>query len=173
MHTAPGLEALLFPGRNEPDEHVRQSALTRVYDPARKAVGRPDLRFHDLRHTGAVLAAQTGAILTNGFRDSSGRDGLADARERPFILTGAFVSSDHPLSMQEGATGEDVLEAIITADFDLDSSELIEEGKRYREWCVPAELLNRFPGGCRPTRRSCSAGGCTGGDFMASHSNRQ
>ena len=25
--------------------------------------GRPDLRFHDLRHTGAVLAAQTGATL--------------------------------------------------------------------------------------------------------------
>ena len=26
------------------------------------AAGRPDLRVHDLRHTGAVLAAQTGAI---------------------------------------------------------------------------------------------------------------
>jgi integrase len=25
--------------------------------------GRPDLRFHDLRHTGAVLAAATGASL--------------------------------------------------------------------------------------------------------------
>jgi integrase len=31
--------------------------------PAREAAGRPDLRFHDLRHTGAVLAAQTGATL--------------------------------------------------------------------------------------------------------------
>ena len=31
---------------------------------AREAgAGRPDLRFHDLRHTGAVLAAQTGATL--------------------------------------------------------------------------------------------------------------
>ena len=37
--------------------------MTRVYYPARKAAGRPDLRFHDLRHTGAVLAAQTGATL--------------------------------------------------------------------------------------------------------------
>jgi integrase len=26
-------------------------------------VGRPDLRFHDLRHSGAVLAALTGASL--------------------------------------------------------------------------------------------------------------
>lgn len=30
---------------------------------ARVAAGRPDLRWHDLRHTGAVLAAQTGATL--------------------------------------------------------------------------------------------------------------
>lgn len=30
---------------------------------AREAAGRPDLRFHDLRHTGAVLAAQAGATL--------------------------------------------------------------------------------------------------------------
>jgi integrase len=30
---------------------------------AREAAGRPDLRLHDLRHTGAVLAAQTGATL--------------------------------------------------------------------------------------------------------------
>ena len=30
---------------------------------ARDAAGRPDLRFHDLRHSGAVLAAATGATL--------------------------------------------------------------------------------------------------------------
>lgn len=30
---------------------------------ARAAAGRPDLRWHDLRHTGAVLAASTGATL--------------------------------------------------------------------------------------------------------------
>lgn len=62
-HTAPGLDGLLFPARDDPTKHLRQSALTRVYYPARKAAGRPDLRFHDLRHTGAVLAAQTGATL--------------------------------------------------------------------------------------------------------------
>jgi integrase len=39
------------------------SALYKVYYPARAAAGRPDLRFHDLRHTGAVLAASTGATL--------------------------------------------------------------------------------------------------------------
>ena len=30
---------------------------------ARSVAGRPDLRVHDLRHTGAVLAAQSGATL--------------------------------------------------------------------------------------------------------------
>jgi integrase len=62
-HTAPGPDGLLFPSKNDPNQHMRQSALTRVYYPARRAAGRPDLRFHDLRHTGAVLAAQTGATL--------------------------------------------------------------------------------------------------------------
>ena len=38
-------------------------SLYRHYYKARKAAGRPDLRFHDLRHTGAVLAAQSGATL--------------------------------------------------------------------------------------------------------------
>jgi integrase len=62
---------LLFPGRG--GEHLapstfygRESTEKRVgwgWYAARQAAGRPDLRFHDLRHTGAVLAAQTGATL--------------------------------------------------------------------------------------------------------------
>ena len=39
------------------------SSLYRVFYRARESAGRPDLRWHDLRHTGAVLAAQTGATL--------------------------------------------------------------------------------------------------------------
>jgi len=39
------------------------STLYKVYYPTREAAGRKDLRWHDLRHTGAVLAAQTGATL--------------------------------------------------------------------------------------------------------------
>ena len=39
------------------------STLNGVFYPAREAAGRPDLRFHDLRHTGATLAAATGATL--------------------------------------------------------------------------------------------------------------
>lgn len=37
--------------------------LYRSYYPAREKAGRADLRFHDLRHTGATLAAMTGASL--------------------------------------------------------------------------------------------------------------
>ena len=33
------------------------------FEAAREAAGRPDLTFHMLRHTGAVLAAQSGATL--------------------------------------------------------------------------------------------------------------
>jgi integrase len=42
---------------------MNPSSLYRIYYPARQAAGRPDLRWHDRRHTGAVLAAHTGAIL--------------------------------------------------------------------------------------------------------------
>ena len=96
------------------------------------------------------------AILANGFRNSTGSYGLVDDQGRPFMLTGVFVS-DHPLSMHEGATGEDVLRVIIPDDFDIDDwelpefpedgelPELPEDVKTYREWCLPAELLNRFP----------------------------
>lgn len=57
-----GRDGLLFPAARS-DGHMRTATLAKVYYPAREAAGRPDLRFHDLRHTGAVLTAATGAIL--------------------------------------------------------------------------------------------------------------
>lgn len=60
-HISGGREGLLFPARN--GGHLAPSALYRVFYPAREKAGRPDLRWHDLRHTGAVLAASTGATL--------------------------------------------------------------------------------------------------------------
>ncbi|SMO77745.1 site-specific integrase [Propioniciclava tarda] len=51
--------ALLFPG--EAGGHLHESVLFKHWDRARRSVGRADLRFHDLRHTGATLAAQAGA----------------------------------------------------------------------------------------------------------------
>jgi integrase len=60
-HVLWGRDALLFPGAH--GDHLAPSALYKHFYPARKAAGRPDLRWHDLRHTGATLAAATGATL--------------------------------------------------------------------------------------------------------------
>jgi integrase len=60
-HAQAGGQGLLFPASH--GGHLVPSTLYRVFYPARASIGRPDLRFHDLRHTGAVLAAATGATL--------------------------------------------------------------------------------------------------------------
>jgi integrase len=62
-HVAASRDALLFPASENTGLHMRPSSLYAVYHPARAKAGRDDLRFHDLRHTGAVLAAATGATL--------------------------------------------------------------------------------------------------------------
>jgi integrase len=54
-------DALLFP--NETGGHMQPSTFARHWYKARKSAGRDDLRFHDLRHTGATMAAITGATL--------------------------------------------------------------------------------------------------------------
>ena len=75
QHAAPGADGLLFPGAD--GGHLAPSSLYGRVAPtasggtrggwglyqARHVAGRDDLRFHDLRHTRAVLAAQTGATL--------------------------------------------------------------------------------------------------------------
>ena len=62
-HVGARKDALLFPARH--GGHMAPATLYRVWYPARDAAGRPDLRFHDLRHTGATLAAATGATLAD------------------------------------------------------------------------------------------------------------
>jgi integrase len=54
-------DALLFAAQS--GGHLQPSSLYRHWYKARSAAGREDLRWHDLRHSGAVLAAQTGATL--------------------------------------------------------------------------------------------------------------
>ena len=54
-------DALLFAAQS--GRHLQPSTLYRHFYKARDAAKRPDLRWHDLRHSGAVLAAQTGATL--------------------------------------------------------------------------------------------------------------
>lgn len=54
-------DSMLFPTPG--GAHLQPSTLMRHWYRARAAAGRPDLRWHDLRHSGAVLAAATGATL--------------------------------------------------------------------------------------------------------------
>ncbi len=61
QHATMGRDGLLFPATH--GGQLAPSTLYRVFYPARKTARRDDLRFHDLRHTGAVLAASTGATL--------------------------------------------------------------------------------------------------------------
>lgn len=60
-HTEPGGESLLFPA--DGGGHLAPSTLYRRFYKARAAAGRGDLRFHDLRHTSSVMAAEAGATL--------------------------------------------------------------------------------------------------------------
>jgi integrase len=61
-HTGPSEFALLFPS-DTGATYLSSSSLYRYYHPARAAAGRDDLRFHDLRHTGALFASDNGASI--------------------------------------------------------------------------------------------------------------
>jgi integrase len=60
-HVGHKRDSLLFPADN--GGHLQASTLARHWYKARAAAGRPDLRWHDLRHSGAVLTAATCASL--------------------------------------------------------------------------------------------------------------
>ncbi len=102
-HAAPGPDGLLFSARSDPAAHLRQSSLAKVFYPARAAAGRPDLRFHDLRHTGAVLAAQTGATLA----ELMGRLGHSTA--------GAAMRYQHVASGRDAVIASRISDAIVAA----------------------------------------------------------
>jgi integrase len=57
----PDRDELLFPAAH--GGHLAPATLYRRFYTARSTAGRDDLRWHDLRHSGAVLAAATGATL--------------------------------------------------------------------------------------------------------------
>jgi integrase len=57
----PGPDGLVFP--STVGTPISQSTFWEAWNKARKAIGRPDLRLHDLRTTAATLAAGTGATI--------------------------------------------------------------------------------------------------------------
>ncbi|WP_374928597.1 tyrosine-type recombinase/integrase [Kytococcus sedentarius] len=56
-------DALLWPSPRDPDTYLQRSTLNLSWRPAAEAAGVPGMRWHDLRHTGATLAAQAGATV--------------------------------------------------------------------------------------------------------------
>jgi integrase len=58
-----GKDALLFPRATDPTKPMHAARVFLPFKRAREAAGRPDLRFHDLRHTGATFATMSGASL--------------------------------------------------------------------------------------------------------------
>jgi integrase len=62
-HAEAGRHGLLFPAMD--GGTISEQTVRSAYTRARKKAGREDLRFHDLRHTGAVLAARAGATIAD------------------------------------------------------------------------------------------------------------
>jgi predicted DNA-binding antitoxin AbrB/MazE fold protein len=79
----------------------------------------------------ATTAESAIAILANGFEDGKWHG-----------LSGVFVSLK-PVDVNEGAKGDTVLRLTTSIKLEaLRRYEIVEEGKPYREWIVPARILN-------------------------------
>lgn len=76
-------------------------------------------------------------ILREGFCDDESSYGF-----RALTLRGVFLAVA-PADINDGATGDDVLEVTFPDDIDLSDHAIVEEGWPQWEWCVPADLINR------------------------------
>jgi hypothetical protein len=84
--------------------------------------------------------ASATAILSSGFVDGEGSYMLVGL-EKP--LRGVWLSNTVPES-HEGASGD----AVLSVELDLPADvlrfyEVVEQGRVFREWLMPAELVNR------------------------------
>ena len=71
---------LLFPVKDDPTEHLRQSTLAKFFYKARDKAGVPTLRFHDLRHAHLTKFAQTGATTAEIMRQAGHSTSVASQR---------------------------------------------------------------------------------------------
>ncbi len=102
--------------------------------------------------TGALLHHVTDhaqAILRGGFRDAEGNYGMVSS-----WLTGVFVS-DEPLVGERGCTrGSRCLKWTCLTGAPLGDFEPVEDGKRYREWCLPGDATQQWVREASRTRGS-------------------
>ena len=89
----------------------------------------------------ATSSEAADAIEREGFRDAR------DARGTHLIaeaFSGVWVA-DLPLDSDEGPPSSDAFFIINIPEPDIADFEFVEEDKPYREWLIPADLLNRYP----------------------------
>jgi hypothetical protein len=93
-------------------------------------------RLNRFYHSTTEAVAAT--ILREGFRDGTGKY-LTDKRHR-----GVWVSNV-PLDQNDGTKDADALLELQTemAESDLEKYEWVEEGRTYREWLIPASIINK------------------------------
>lgn len=84
--------------------------------------------YHTTNHADAILA--------EGFRDATGP--YMTAR----LWTGVWLA-DRPVDANEGVIGDTVL-VLEIPEAVVKPYEWVEEGKPYREFLVPAEIVNRY-----------------------------
>jgi integrase len=84
-HVGTAYDALLFPAAH--GGHLALSTWNRHWYKAREAAGRPDLRLHDLRHSGLTWLAQSGAT-TRELMDIAGHSSPAAALRYQHVADG-------------------------------------------------------------------------------------
>ena len=99
---------------------------------SRKQRGRPVNLYH------VTDAAAAEAIVRDGFRDGKASLGVA-----PTWPLGVLVN-DEPLSVYDGASGDEVVEVLVPDSTPLDF-ERLDDAEGYHEWRLSAHVLNEWP----------------------------
>lgn len=94
-------DAWLFPGEDGP---ITARTLDRVWERARRAIGRPDLHLHDLRHSGLTWAAATGATTAELMHRAGHASPAAAIRYQHATYDRDRALADALASLAEGAT---------------------------------------------------------------------
>lgn len=95
-------DSWLFPSESGMPAYPR--SLTRVWSTARLVIGRPDLHFHDLRHSGLTWAAATGASTAELMRRAGHKSPAAALRYQHATQDRDRVLADALASLAESAT---------------------------------------------------------------------
>ena len=120
IYVGAGPDALLFTGPSKAHPALRRNNFRKLvgWADATTKIGAPGLHFHDLRHTGNTLAAQTGASL----RDLMTRMGH-DSTRAALIYQHASADADRAIAEALSAAlaaSRDAVKPGVKADLDGD-----------------------------------------------------